>query len=111
MTSLRDIDDVGHFVAARPFGSRRPGGEDEKAALRYAFPIVERRTDTTSASRCSGGKEPSPRNCYPTSAVVTTGESVQRDLPLNFFMDRYVESFASELPPRSNRPQSQNQAS
>jgi myo-inositol 2-dehydrogenase/D-chiro-inositol 1-dehydrogenase len=29
-------------------------------------------------------------NCYPNAAVVSTAESVRRDLPLNFFMDRYL---------------------
>jgi myo-inositol 2-dehydrogenase/D-chiro-inositol 1-dehydrogenase len=36
-------------------------------------------------------------NCYPNAAVVSTAESVRRDLPLNFFMDRYLESFGNEL--------------
>ena len=36
-------------------------------------------------------------NCYPNQAVVSDGKSVYRDLPLNFFMDRYTESFALEL--------------
>ncbi len=36
-------------------------------------------------------------NCYPNQAVVSTGKAVQKDLPLNFFMDRYTESFGSEL--------------
>jgi myo-inositol 2-dehydrogenase/D-chiro-inositol 1-dehydrogenase len=36
-------------------------------------------------------------NAYPNEAVVSTGRSVRRDLPLNFFMDRYRESFAAEL--------------
>ncbi len=36
-------------------------------------------------------------NCYPNRAVISTAESVRRDLPLNFFMDRYVDSFANEL--------------
>jgi myo-inositol 2-dehydrogenase/D-chiro-inositol 1-dehydrogenase len=36
-------------------------------------------------------------NCYPNRAVVSTAESVRRDLPLNFFMDRYLDSFANEL--------------
>ena len=36
-------------------------------------------------------------NCYPNQAVISTGESVRRDLPLNFFMDRYTESFVNEL--------------
>jgi myo-inositol 2-dehydrogenase/D-chiro-inositol 1-dehydrogenase len=29
--------------------------------------------------------------------VVSTAQVVRRDLPMNFFMDRYAESFASEL--------------
>jgi myo-inositol 2-dehydrogenase/D-chiro-inositol 1-dehydrogenase len=36
-------------------------------------------------------------NCYPNQAVVSNGRQVGRDLPFNFFMDRYTESFANEL--------------
>jgi myo-inositol 2-dehydrogenase/D-chiro-inositol 1-dehydrogenase len=36
-------------------------------------------------------------NCYPNQAVISTATSVRRDLPLNFFMDRYTESFVNEL--------------
>jgi myo-inositol 2-dehydrogenase/D-chiro-inositol 1-dehydrogenase len=36
-------------------------------------------------------------NCYPNYAVISTAESVRRDLPLNFFIDRYAESFVNEL--------------
>ena len=36
-------------------------------------------------------------NCYPNQAVVSGGKSVYRDLPLNFFMERYTESYAVEL--------------
>jgi myo-inositol 2-dehydrogenase/D-chiro-inositol 1-dehydrogenase len=36
-------------------------------------------------------------NNYPNAAVVSDGSSVRRDLPLNFFMDRYTESFAAEV--------------
>ena len=36
-------------------------------------------------------------NCYPNQAVISTATSVGRDLPLNFFMDRYTESFVNEL--------------
>src|SRR6266542_7095614 len=36
-------------------------------------------------------------NCYPNQAVVSTGTEIRRDLPMNFFMDRYTESFAAEL--------------
>ena len=48
-------------------------------------------------------------NCYANQAVVSTGKEVRRDLPMNFFMDRYTESFAAELRAfveavRENRP-------
>lgn len=36
-------------------------------------------------------------NNYPNSAVISTAESVRRDLPLNFFMERYTESYAAEI--------------
>jgi myo-inositol 2-dehydrogenase / D-chiro-inositol 1-dehydrogenase len=36
-------------------------------------------------------------NCYPNQAVISTGKEIRRDLPLNFFMERYAESFALEL--------------
>lgn len=39
----------------------------------------------------------STANRYPNEATIFTAESVHRDLPLNFFMDRYTESFATEL--------------
>ncbi len=36
-------------------------------------------------------------NHYPNHAVVSTGAEVRKDLPLNFFMERYLESFAAEM--------------
>jgi myo-inositol 2-dehydrogenase / D-chiro-inositol 1-dehydrogenase len=36
-------------------------------------------------------------NCYPNTAQVSTDKAVCRDLPLNFFMERYRESFTAEL--------------
>ncbi|MGE5111110.1 MAG: inositol 2-dehydrogenase [Acidobacteriaceae bacterium] len=36
-------------------------------------------------------------NCFPNQAVVSTSTEVRRDLPLNFFMERYAESFSTEL--------------
>lgn len=36
-------------------------------------------------------------NCYPNQAILSDGQSVRRDLPLNFFMERYTESFAQEV--------------
>ncbi|HPO13643.1 MAG TPA: inositol 2-dehydrogenase [Candidatus Hydrogenedentes bacterium] len=36
-------------------------------------------------------------NNYPNSAVISDAANVKRDLPLNFFMDRYTESFMTEM--------------
>ena len=44
----------------------------------------------------SGGKIESDNN-YPNSAFVSTAQSVYRDLPLNFFLERYKESYVSEI--------------
>jgi myo-inositol 2-dehydrogenase / D-chiro-inositol 1-dehydrogenase len=36
-------------------------------------------------------------NQYPNSAVVSTVDNIRRDLPLNFFMERYTESYRAEM--------------
>ena len=36
-------------------------------------------------------------NNYPNTAVVSDAQSVRRDLPLNFFMERYVDSYIAEM--------------
>jgi myo-inositol 2-dehydrogenase/D-chiro-inositol 1-dehydrogenase len=36
-------------------------------------------------------------NNYPNAATLSDAGGVRRDLPLNFFMDRYTESFANEI--------------
>jgi myo-inositol 2-dehydrogenase / D-chiro-inositol 1-dehydrogenase len=36
-------------------------------------------------------------NCYANQAILSTGSAIQRDLPLNFFMDRYTDSYIIEL--------------
>src|SRR6266700_190733 len=42
MTSLRDIDEAGRFIPARPFGKHRIKGADEKALIAEALRIVRR---------------------------------------------------------------------
>jgi len=36
-------------------------------------------------------------NNYPNTAILSTANAVQRDLPLNFFMERYLTSYLAEL--------------
>jgi len=44
----------------------------------------------------SGGSV-STDNIYPNAATISTGEAIRRDLPLNFFMERYTESYVTEM--------------
>lgn len=44
----------------------------------------------------SGGSV-STQNNYPNTATISTDRVVRRDLPLNFFMERYIESYVAEL--------------
>jgi myo-inositol 2-dehydrogenase / D-chiro-inositol 1-dehydrogenase len=36
-------------------------------------------------------------NNYPNTAILSTADSIQHDLPLNFFMERYNESYLKEM--------------
>jgi myo-inositol 2-dehydrogenase / D-chiro-inositol 1-dehydrogenase len=36
-------------------------------------------------------------NCHPNQATISTKDGVRKDLPFNFFMDRYTESFTNEI--------------
>lgn len=44
----------------------------------------------------SGGSVRTENN-YPNAAILSDGAHVRRDLPLNFFMERYSESFLTEM--------------
>lgn len=52
----------------------------------------------TSARRCSAAQDRLRRpTAIRTRLAASTAESVHRDSPLNFFMDRYTESFVNEM--------------
>ncbi len=44
----------------------------------------------------SGGAVSADNN-YPNTTIVSDGQNVHRDLPLNFFMERYIESYVAEM--------------
>jgi myo-inositol 2-dehydrogenase / D-chiro-inositol 1-dehydrogenase len=44
----------------------------------------------------SGGSA-STENNYPNSATISTAQNIRRDLPLNFFVERYTESYRLEM--------------
>ena len=39
----------------------------------------------------------STANNYPNTATIQTKDDVRRDLPLNFFLDRYIDSYLEEI--------------
>lgn len=39
----------------------------------------------------------SSENIYPNAVTISNAKTVQRDLPLNFFMERYIDSYANEM--------------
>ena len=39
----------------------------------------------------------STENCFPNQATISSATAVYRDLPLNFFMERYAASFTAEI--------------
>jgi myo-inositol 2-dehydrogenase/D-chiro-inositol 1-dehydrogenase len=39
----------------------------------------------------------STANNYPNTATIQTKDDISRDLPLNFFMDRYIDSYLEEI--------------
>jgi myo-inositol 2-dehydrogenase/D-chiro-inositol 1-dehydrogenase len=36
-------------------------------------------------------------NIYPNTVTISDGQSVRRDLPLHFFIERYTESYVTEM--------------
>jgi myo-inositol 2-dehydrogenase/D-chiro-inositol 1-dehydrogenase len=36
-------------------------------------------------------------NNFPNNAILSTSDAIRRDLPLNFFMQRYTESYVAEI--------------
>ena len=36
-------------------------------------------------------------NNYPNNSVISAADAIRRDLPLNFFLERYMDSYANEI--------------
>lgn len=56
MMSLRDIDEAGRFVAARPFGSQKLKGENERELIAEALRIVRRQSGRVSELDSDAGE-------------------------------------------------------
>ena len=47
--------------------------------------------------RCWAARAFQTENNYPNSGVLSGANAIQRDLPLNFFMERYMDAYAAEI--------------
>jgi myo-inositol 2-dehydrogenase/D-chiro-inositol 1-dehydrogenase len=86
---IGEVGDIDTAITMLRFGNGVVGMIDNCRQAAYGY-------DQRAEVHGSLGKI-ATENCYPNQATISTGTSVGRDLPLNFFMDRYLESFAAEL--------------
>jgi myo-inositol 2-dehydrogenase/D-chiro-inositol 1-dehydrogenase len=87
--AIGDAGDIDTHVTLLRFASGAVGTIDNSRRAVYGY---DQRAEVFGSKGAIQAQ-----NNFPNSAVLSTAESVRRDLPLNFFMDRYVEAFAAEI--------------
>ena len=87
--AIGEAGDVDTAVVLLTFENGAIGTIDNSRQAVYGY---DQRVDVLgSAGGISTG------NVYPNEAVFRTAQAIRRDLPLNFFMERYAESYAREV--------------
>jgi len=87
--AIGGLGDVDTAVTILKFSNGAIGTIDNSRRAAYGY-------DQRAEILGSGGMIATENN-FPNSAIVSDGRSVHRDLPLNFFMERYTESFLAEM--------------
>lgn len=87
--AIGEAGDIDTALTVLRFANRAIGTIDNSRRAVYGY---DQRVEVFG----SGGAIASTNN-YPNNTVISDAQSVRRDLPLNFFMDRYTESFVTEL--------------
>ncbi len=87
--SIKEYNDVDTSIVTLRFRNGVIGTIDNSRQAVYGY---DQRCEVLG----SGGSIQINNN-YQNSAVISNSSEVKRDLPLNFFMDRYTESFIVEL--------------
>ncbi len=88
-TEIARVGDVDTAVVTLHFSGGALGVIDNSRQAVYGY---DQRVEVFG----SGGVV-SADNAYPNTAAISDATRVHRDLPLNFFMDRYVESYVNEM--------------
>ena len=87
--AIGGLGDVDTAVTILKFANGAIGTIDNSRCAVYGY-------DQRAEILGSGGMI-STENAFPNSATVSDGRSVHRDLPLNFFMERYTQSYLAEM--------------
>ncbi len=88
-TAIGDAGDVDTAVTLLRFANGMIGTIDNSRKAVYGY---DQRVEVFG----SGGAVNADNN-YPNNTTLSTASAVQRDLPLNFFMQRYIEAYAQEI--------------
>lgn len=83
------VGDVDTAVTVLKFANGVIGTIDNSRSAAYGY---DQRVEILGSSGMV-----STDNNYPSTAVISDGRSVHRDLPLNFFMERYTASYLAEM--------------
>ncbi len=87
--AIGEAGDVDTAVITLRFENGVIGTIDNSRQAVYGY---DQRVEVFGSGGCA-----SADNNYPNTAVISDGQSVHRDLPLNFFIERYVESYVAEM--------------
>jgi myo-inositol 2-dehydrogenase/D-chiro-inositol 1-dehydrogenase len=87
--AIGEAGDIDTALVTLRFSSGAVGAIDNSRQAVYGY---DQRVEVFGSGGCVTAD-----NDYPNSALVSDAGSVHRDLPLNFFMDRYVESYVAEM--------------
>jgi len=83
------VGDVDTAVTLLKFANGVIGSIDNSRSAAYGY---DQRVEILGSSGMV-----STDNNYPSTTVISDGRSVHRDLPLNFFMERYTQSYLAEM--------------
>ncbi len=86
---IGEVGDVDTAVITLHFASGALGIIDNSRQAVYGY---DQRVEVFGSAGCVAAD-----NNYPNTAVISDAQRVYRDLPLNFFMERYVESYIAEM--------------
>jgi myo-inositol 2-dehydrogenase/D-chiro-inositol 1-dehydrogenase len=87
--AIGEAGDVDTAVVTLHFANGALGVIDNSRQAVYGY---DQRVEVFGSAGCA-----SADNNYPNTATISDAQRVYRDLPLNFFMERYTESYVAEI--------------